>query len=537
MITRRRVFTRFSLIVAVVFGSSVLLVSTDWTKLSLHDADAARRDSEVIGVTVDRRVNATPNASCREPTLTYPPYKSPQGQTRPASYESLLCESKHFYDDEDVQSLRTQSKSEPSSEKFNIFIFPVESLTMQAFHSDMPKTRNVLEGASAVFFANFHHRSGNTRANLVPMLLGELVDYRLVSERNNITCVFNLTEESLLERSLWHIASKHEYATVQGGTACNAFVGCNRLSTSDGYIFHDNLKRRTDFDYSFPYGAFYASHRAERCTNYVEAKTVEDVLRCASEGPYSEKFLNYYKKLRKKNEGVLTFTVAQLEEPHGNKMYWPVDAIVADFLKWIIDEDDTLLVFLGDHGDASGTPLAIVPPSSVDVAFDPLRYLASSMIVHDNIYDFLQRYLRSGDISESIRLLAETLQTNQCSQYKNLDVCFCEESRSVEEKTRVVHFDKSLQEKVVLYIRSQTKASACAAYEVAEVSNIRTEYGNLKFDIRFINGSIYIARFTTSADFSVAQLTRYHTQTPCTPKGVHPEFCVCDEHSFRKSNE
>ena len=412
MITRRRVFTRFSLIVAVVFGSSVLLVSTDWTKLSLHDADAARRDSEVIGVTVDRRVNATPNASCREPTLTYPPYKSPQGQTRPASYESLLCESKHFYDDEDVQSLRTQSKSEPSSEKFNIFIFPVESLTMQAFHSDMPKTRNVLEGAGAVFFANFHHRSGNTRANLVPMLLGELVDYRLVSEQNNITCVFNLTEESLLERSLWHIASKHEYATVQGGTACNAFVGCNRLSTSDGYIFHDNLKQRTDFDYSFPYGAFYASHQAERCTNYVEAKTVEDVLRCASEGPYSEKFLNYYEKLRKKNEGVLTFTVTQLEEPHGNKMYWPVDAIVADFLKWIIDEDDTLLVFLGDHGDASGTPLAIVPPSSVDVAFDPLRYLASSMIVHDNIYDFLQRYLRSGDISESIRLLAETLQTN-----------------------------------------------------------------------------------------------------------------------------
>jgi len=459
---------------------------------------------------------------------------------RPDSYDKLLCKTRHYYSGDEVETVSVGSirglnmQAGKGQKEWNILILPIESLTLQAFHSEMPKTKKALNTTGSLSFSNFHHRSGNTRANVIPLLLGRLVPYRMLSAANNITCIFDLTKKSLLESSLWQTAAEHGYATLQGGTACNAFVGCNRLLTSDGYVFHDNLNRFTSFNHSFPYGAFYAPKHALSCTDYKEAKTAEDILRCDGEGPHLEKALDYYKLLRLKNKRVRTFSLMQVEEPHGNKIYWPIDNIVADFVQWVIAEDDTILVFLGDHGDSSGTPLVIVPPSGIDSSFHLLGSLTSGMIIHDNVYTFLRGYLDTMDISSATSMLIDKIQSNECADYEQLEVCFCEAHRlNTQEELK---FDVEYEKVITAYIQSKTSAAHCATYEAPEVSNIRMEYKSVTFHVSFSNGSVYAARFTSPKNFTVSQNTRYHSQRSCTPHGVHPEFCICDQSGFERSN-
>jgi len=448
-----------------------------------------------------------------------------------------------------------------SQNKTDILVFIMESLSIQKFREEMTATHSTLNEAEIVWFESFHHRLGTTRANIAPLVIGEPVyqtfldprskdpkikregahrkgiPYFLINRLGNYSAIFDVPESFMSSRALWSIAKRHGYHTLHGSTACNMFMGLHRIATRDGNIFYDYLDSKSQysaFDSAFPLGSFYTKNETE-CTNWSrqwEAANPEDVLKCNSRGPYHHKFLDFYKKFKGLNSQLPLFTITQLYETHGFTTFWPLDFHVSQFFKWLLDKKDTLIIFMGDHGDESGTPLGVILPRHLHEGREELRKLSREFVVSENIYEFLRTLIETKSVMNSTKALKREIFQKNCESYEKLAVCLCE--NSISKKTEII-FNASFVSAAVTYIQGRS-GIGCSDYKLKRYDNIKPGAGSLSFDLHFENHVIFEATFRSIDDFHVAQRTRYVSQASCTPEPIHPEFCLCDATLFKKDN-
>jgi len=447
--------------------------------------------------------------------------------------------------------------------KTDILIFVMESLSIQKFREEMKATHSTLNEAEIVWFDSFHHRLGTTRANIGPLLLGEPVyqssldprsknpkikkreedmhisgiPYFLINRPGNYSAIFDVPESFMSSRALWSVAKRHGYHTLHGSTACNMFMGLHRIATRDGHIFYDHSSSRSQysaFDSAFPLGSFYTKKKSE-CRNWPrqwDGAKPKDILKCSSQGPYHHKFLDFYMKFKGLNSRLPLFTVTQLYESHGSTTFWPLDFHVSQFFKWLLEKKDTLIIFMGDHGDKTGTPLGIVLPRHLHDGWEELRMLSRGLVVSENVYKFLRRLIETQSVINSTKALKREIFQKSCESYEKLAVCLCE--NSVSKKTEII-FNASFVEAAVTHIQGRS-GTGCSEYKLKRYDNIKPGARSLSFDLHFENGVIFEATFHSIDNFHVAQRTRYVSQASCTPEPIHPEFCLCDATLFEKDN-
>ena len=445
-----------------------------------------------------------------------------------------VCPSKTLfsYDDVDVvtdsQSRATDLSRRDTASQSDILVFIVESLALQKFLDDMPATFGSLDAGGAVYFSNFHHRHGGTRANVMPLLFGEPIAYDKRIRPGNYTAKLKLNITALDESALWRVAKRHGYTTVYGSTSCNKLMGLHTLWTSDSYCIHDTLHRHSDFDHIFPYEAFMGD-----CTVSKEARTLEDILRCDSEGPYHHKFLDYYTKFRQINAEVPIFAVLHLLEPHGTFLNKAIDFHVSTFFDWVVNEQRTTLIFMGDHGDESGTALGLVFPQKHADAREKLRPVVDLMVMHENLYSLIWMILSRSHMS-AVDTFTQEVELNDCDAYEDLDVCFCDTKRS---KLPPMAFDETFVLKAKEHIRSRSLGYLCESTITDRVASVLGEQRKLSFEIYLKNGAIFKAIFRRVGTFQISQLTRYASQIDCTSPPDEPEFCICNKTLFELDNK
>ncbi len=414
----------------------------------------------------------------------------------------------------------------------DIYLFIVESLGEDAMQRNMRMTTEVLKKAQAIFFGNFPGRCCGTRPNLIPLFFGSH-GFKLFS---NLTLDVNISRIEYEENALWKIAQRNERATMYGSTACNLLFACQEVRTADKFTFHDVRQQQSDFQFSFPYEAFYSNPSNTNCYQFEEHWTIDQISRCNSQGPYHHKFFDYYKKFRRTQTRPF-FTITHLFEPHGFFRHEALDYHTSQFLDWIIAKKNTLLIFMGDHRqvdterDVDSTALAIVPPAYLKDVFDPLRPSRNDLLFQEDLHSFTKDILRSVDWRESVIRLKQKLSANHCDMHSNLQSCLCPNVT----QTSLVYTEE-MKDLVVDYVNMQRQhAPSCLAFTAhdATVENVRRSNTHVSFELHFGNGAIFQSTFSSKDTLKARQLTRYASQEPCAPDGVHPEFCICNEDSFR----
>jgi len=448
------------------------------------------------------------------------------------------CYTTTLFDEKDVKNGR-QKRSKEEGPRFiegsdsvpDIFILVVESLSLKKFNQDMPLTRKVLDDLGGIWFPNFHVRMGGTRENLPGLLLGQFPKYNISFDHGTSTS-FDISRETLNETALWKVAQRNGFETLHGSTACNMLFGLHHMSTSDGYDFHNTLKNFTDFDYTFPNGAYYQNKQTvEDCYSFREVRDSEGMLRCTTAGPYHHKFYEFYKVFSAEVQRP-KFTVVHLYETHGNSIAWPLDFHTSRFINWMGERQNTIIAFMGDHGDATGTPLGLVFPQNYgrDIAY--LRRFPHTFVLAENLHSFFKNIMQTKDVKRSsVDFLEETFQ-NRCDGKLNLRACFC---KAENDSMVSLEFDESLVNSAVKYIRDKT-SSVCQSYELLNYSVPVTSGSPLRVIIYFTNTAIYEVVFQSKDQFQVKQLTRYQSQIVCSPEGTHPRFCICNMTTFREGN-
>ena len=424
-----------------------------------------------------------------------------------------------------------------ANKKKNVFVLVIESLGFTKFLDQMPLTKSVLEEFGVTWFIGMHVREGGTRENLPSMFFGRPLKYSINVAEGNYSAVFNLTTKILRDDAIWRVAQRSGYHTLYGSTACNLLFGLHHVATMDGLIWHNIFEKSSDFMETFPFGAYYTPSDKERdCTRYQDAHSAEGILRCSTTGPYHHKFFEYYKDLHASGHaGLPRFTIAQLLEPHGNYIYWPIDFHTSEFLRWILSNQDTMVFFLGDHaevGDPLTTPIGLVLPRTLRHARKKLRELSGHMLLNDNFYIFLREYFESGDIKRATEFFEGEVKKNKCSDHENLVKCHCDP-----EGSRFRTFDQSVVDRAVEHINSQSKgAKACAPLKLEEYRNVQVSLKEMNVELLFAEGPLFHVKFLPHDAISVKQLTRYSSQIHCTPEKYHPEFCLCNVTAFKEQN-
>ena len=453
------------------------------------------------------------------------------------------CFSTTFYEPEtDEESTKgTHNKSlhrrvRPRQKQLNVFMLVVESLGFTKFIDQMPLTKRVLDEHGVTWFTGMHVRKGSTRENLPSLLFGSPLTYTIKVQGGNYSAIFDLTKKTLQNDAIWRVAQSNAYDTLYGSTACNLLFGLHHIATSDRFIWHDTLKKSSDFMYTFPYGAYYTpSDQYRDCRAYREVRDADSMLRCSSTGPYHHKFFEYYKVFAKNHANSPLFTVAHLLEPHGNYIYWPLDFHTSEFLRWILEKQDTMVLFLGDHaeeGDPLTTPIGLCLPRPLRRVKAKLRRLSSSMILNENFYKFLRKYFESGDIKIAAHAFESEVKQNKCAHHDNLAQCHCES-----ERPKVPIFNMDLVKRAVERIHNYTKGTdACEVLELQEYRNVQMTATEVRMELLFKAGVIFLFTFLPSDAVSIEQLTRYSSQIPCTPENYHPEFCLCNRTAFNIQN-
>lgn len=442
------------------------------------------------------------------------------------------CSSSELYSDNETNLQRANERTHPRSSKTtatDVFIIVVESLSRHHLAKNMPLTLKCLSLLDTNWFPNLHHRTGTTRGNLPSLFFGSPTNLTYgpnQGEFHNGSAVFPLTKHELEVGAVWNIFRNQGYTTLFGSTACNILFGLNHASSKDGHVFHDSFTSRSDFDFMYPSGAF--THSCP-WTGWHDAENIEEILQCSLAGPFHHKFLEYYKHFRGSIEGPI-FTSIHLLESHGQKdwMFRAIDFHLSHFVHWLGDMKDTMIVFLGDHGDISGTPLGIVLPPKMKKGDVALKRLKDNLVLFDDMYLFLKDFAASQNIKKSARALQRHSDARRCSDVSDLAICFCKQT------DEILQYNMTLQKKAVERIVSRSDAE-CTPFIVHNVTFTST-FLVLEMRIVFTNRSVFIARFSSADDFHIFQETKYKTQIPCTPTGRDPQFCVCDLERFEAAN-
>jgi len=370
-----------------------------------------------------------------------------------------------------------RSVSSDSENLPDVHLFIVESLGQDAMQRNMPMTTKVLRKAQAIFFGNFPGRCCGTRSNLIPLFFGSR-GYQLSSD---LTLDVNISRIEYEMNALWKIAQRNERAAMYGSTACNVMFGCHRVRTADKFVFHDIRQQWSDFQFSFPYEAFYSNPNNTNCYIFKEYATSDEISRCDTQGPYHHKFFDYYKKFRVAQTTPL-FTVTHLLEPHGFFNHDALDYHTSRFIDWITEKKNTFLIFMGDHTnerDVDSTALAIVAPHYLQRVFDPLRLSRNFMIVHEDLHSFTRDILLSVDWRVAVRRLQQKLSANHCDLYSNLQSCFCPDVTGTS-----VPYVEDMKALVVDFINQQKRnASACLEFNVHD-ADVEAIHGTNTRDIR-----------------------------------------------------
>ena len=455
--------------------------------------------------------------------------------------------------------IRTSSKQNTT----DILVFIVESLSIKKFREEMSATHISLNKAEIVWFSSFHHRKGTTRANIGPLLIGQPlyrsrldprskqpgkgeekeagikrssgIPYFLINRPGNYSTIIDVPKNFVSSNALWNIAKRHGYHTLHGSTACNMFMGLHRVSTKNSRIVYDHWNSRlSEFDSSFPLGAYYTKEK-KKCKAWPsqwDSQNPEGMLKCNSQGPYHHKFLDYYIKFKGLNLTRPLLTITQLYETHGSKIFWPLDFHVSQYFDWLLEKQDTLILFMGDHGDETGTPLGMVLPRALREGREELRKLSHGLVVSENIYEFLKAYIETQSIMKSINALKREMFHKDCDSYQDLEVCLCEKSMS---KNEEIIFSASFVDAAVTHVRARSRIG-CFEYILEKYDNVKHGYRSLSFDLFFESGVIFEVTLRSMDDFHVAQRTRYASQASCVPDAVHPEFCLCNTTLFEMDN-
>ena len=498
---------------------SVLLILSSFLLLSVFRSTVQRR---LLFKHVESRVDAATGRCWRE-------YSYVQQHVRSiASCPSATLFQLSSSSGENASSTYTRRTNVDSENTPDVHLFIVESLGQDAMRRNMHKTTEVLRKGRAIFFENFPGRCCGTRPNLIPLFFGAH-GYTMSS---NLTLDVNISRIEYEQNALWKIAQSNKRTTMYGSTACNVMFGCQKVQTADKYVFHDIRQQKSDFEFSFPYEAFYSHPNNTNCYQFEECVTPDQILRCESQGPYHHKFFDYYKKFRGTQTTPL-FTITHLLEPHGFFHHEALDHHTSEFVDWILAKNNALLIFMGDHTnerDLDSTALAIVPPPYLQDVFEPLRLSRNFMLVHEDLHSFTKDVLLSVDWRESVKRLQQRLSSNDCDLHTNLQSCFCPNVA----RTSVVYAE-DMKTRAVNFINEQRRrAPTCLEFTArdAEVKAVHESDIHVSFELHFASGAIFQATFSSRDTFKTRQLTRYASQAFCTPDGVHPEFCICNEELF-----
>lgn len=452
------------------------------------------------------------------------------------------CFSTTFYDIPEVESETTTTPKR--REQKDVFVFVVESLGWHKFLNQMPLTKHVLEEFGVTWFTGMHVRNGGTRENLPSLLFGKPLAYNITVKQtahsSNYSATFDLTNEGL-QNAIWRVAQRKGYKSLYGSTSCNMLLGTHHLVTSDGHVWHDVHREKSDFTDLFPPGAYHTPSDTDRmCDHYSDAPSAEAILRCSSTGPYHHKFLEYYKAFSTHNLGSPLFTIAHLMETHGNYIYWPLDYHTSRFLHWLLKKHETIVIFMGDHGETYwndtkglGTPLGIALPRKLRPARQTLRLISDAMVLLDDVYVMLRSYLESTDIFSAVKMLQHKVELNSCSKHANLAHCLCEKHVV---NYKVPKFSTRLLNRAVEHIKKASDgANTCEVLQLLKYRNVRSSPTDLSMEVVF-NGPVFAFKFMTEDNFHTKQLTRYSNQIPCTPDGYHAEYCLCNRTAFEEQN-
>lgn len=485
-------------------------------------------------------------------------------------YESTPCYSTTLYSKLDVdrapQRKPLSTKYAAKQSQPDVLIFIIESLYQDGFEKQMALTRSGLDRHGVTWFDSLHHRMGATRRNVPGLLWGKVPSHELNMTRTllgggwNFSAVFNISKQELQASALWNVAAENGYHTLYGCTACNILMGLHHAETNDGHVFHDTHQNLSDFQFSFPPGKFFSSDRKQGCKDcsrtedphvsmgslgssipwdqhpchvFEEAKFPDDILRCEAGGPFHHKFLDYYDKFRSVND-VPIFTYAHIEEPHGNLLFWPLDHHISSFLERTCSSRNTLLVFMGDHGDVSGTPLGIVLPKSMKSHKHLLQSLSKSTITHDDLYVFLRKFLETRDVQASAYDLAKASAARTCENIENLAHCLCTGARPEGFNPQHEMLNMPYVQVAVSKVEIN-RGEDCDPFILQSHETIHSA-AQQHLRLKFTNKAIFEAVFRNNEVHDLWQVTRYHGQIGCTPEGTHPKFCVCDHDRFIRDN-